>query len=74
MNTRRTTIAWSPDVPRTYHTAGGAVLPLSMSNNGLGWLGIREITDMGRIRTLLERAGVNFVMPIYPQPPVSDFH
>jgi hypothetical protein len=39
-----------------------------MSNNGLGWLGIREITDKSRIRSLLNEAGVNIVVPIYPQP------
>jgi hypothetical protein len=71
VKTRRTTIAWSPDAPRIYHTAGGVVMPLSMSNNGLGWLGIRAITDMNRIRTLLSQAGVNIIAPIYPQPNID---
>ena len=39
-----------------------------MSNNGLGWLGIREITHKSRIRSLLNEVGVNIVVPIYPQP------
>ena len=37
---RRTSINWSPDAPRTYHTAEGNSLPLIMTNNGLGWLRI----------------------------------
>ena len=73
VNTRRTNIVWAPDAPRTYHTADGAVMPLSMSNNGLGWLGIRAITDANRIRSLLNRAGVNIITPIYQQPSLSNY-
>ena len=72
VNLRRTNIIWAPDAPRTYHTSGGAVLPLCMSNNGLGWLGIRAIADMDRIRSLLNNAGAGIITPIYPQPSLSD--
>ena len=39
-----------------------------MSDNGLGWLGIRAIIDMDRVRSLLNNAGVRIIVPIYPQP------
>ena len=71
VNQRRTSINWLPGAPRTYHTAEGNSLPLIMTNNGLGWLRLRPITDGRRIKSLLMNSGISVVTPIYNQPSVD---
>ena len=42
-----------------------------MTNNGLGWLRLRPITDGRRIKPLLMNSGISVVTPIYNQPSVD---
>ena len=41
-----------------------------MTNNGLGWLRIRSITDGRRIKSLLFSSGISIATPIYNQPSI----
>ena len=51
-------VTWTQDAGRIHILSDGTRLPLHMTENGLGWLGLREITDPDRLRALVAQAGL----------------